>query len=101
MKKLDGSKKCLWIKEDQEECRRCRSLISLWCRGESESLDKMSGGGSGASSGPGEIVWVKCGTLYWPGTVQDPDQLPQDVKESLLEEKKPPKLIVKFFNEDG
>ena len=67
------------------------------------NLGKMSSASSSFASafGPDQIVWVKCGTLFWPGTVQDPNKLPEDVKEAVQEEKKPPKLIVKFFNEDG
>lgn len=45
----------------------------------------------------GEIVWVKLGSLWWPGQVVGNDKVPPDVLESF---RKPPIAIVKFFEED-
>ncbi|XP_074033588.1 uncharacterized protein isoform X2 [Leptinotarsa decemlineata] len=44
----------------------------------------------------GDIVWVKLGPSWWPGEVKDPEKLPPDIDDF----KKPPLVIVKFFDED-
>ncbi|VEN47691.1 unnamed protein product [Callosobruchus maculatus] len=44
----------------------------------------------------GEIVWVKLGPSWWPGEVKDLGSLPEDVATF----KKPPLVVVKFFDED-
>nr|CAH7728862.1 unnamed protein product [Callosobruchus chinensis] len=44
----------------------------------------------------GEIVWVKLGPSWWPGEVKDIGSLPEDVATF----KKPPLVVVKFFEED-
>lgn len=44
----------------------------------------------------GDIVWVKLGPSWWPGEVKDMDKLPPEV----VDFKKPPLVIVKFFDED-
>ena len=49
----------------------------------------------------GAVVWVKCGALFWPGRIVGDDNVTDDLRESLKEEKRKPALIVKFFNEDG
>ncbi len=74
---------------------------------------------------PGSILWVKCGTLHWPAQVcneeicifchgfdvtgslttrsqvQKDSDLDEEVLEAIQSEKKKPKLVVKFFDEDG
>jgi PWWP domain len=49
----------------------------------------------------GDIVWVKCGTLFWPAKVVDYDKLPEEIKEDFPEGNEKPKTIAKFFDEDG
>lgn len=49
---------------------------------------------------PGDVIWVKCGQLFWPAQVQDYAKLPDDVKAD-LDEDNLPKVIAKFFDEDG
>lgn len=43
----------------------------------------------------GDIVWVKLGSTWWPAEVKSSGNLPSEV-----EFKKPPLVIVKFFEED-
>ncbi|XP_047003934.1 mucin-17-like isoform X1 [Schistocerca americana] len=45
----------------------------------------------------GDVVWVKLGSCWWPGEVQDITKLPEEVREDLRRD-----LIaaVKFFDED-
>lgn len=45
----------------------------------------------------GEVVWVKLGSSWWPGEVKNVEELPSEV----LDFKKPPLVIVKFFDEDS
>ncbi|XP_018561445.1 titin [Anoplophora glabripennis] len=45
----------------------------------------------------GEVVWVKLGSSWWPGEVKNAEELPSEV----LDFKKPPLVIVKFFDEDS
>ncbi|PSN51401.1 hypothetical protein C0J52_04462 [Blattella germanica] len=45
----------------------------------------------------GDVVWVKLGSCWWPGSVKDVDQLPEEILVSL---KKKPIAAVKFFQED-
>jgi len=49
----------------------------------------------------GDVIWVKCGKLFWPAKVLSRDELPDDVKEDLDSETKQPKVIAKFFDEEG
>ena len=49
----------------------------------------------------GDVVWVKCGTLFWPATVVDYKNLPEEIKEDFPEGNEKPKTIAKFFDEDG
>ena len=56
---------------------------------------------SSSDFSPGQVIWVKCGQLFWPALVQSFDELPPDVKEDFDGEKKLPKVIAKFFDEDG
>lgn len=46
----------------------------------------------------GDIVWVKLGSCWWPGEVQNLDDLPADW---LTDFKKPPLAAIKFFDEDN
>ena len=46
----------------------------------------------------GDLVWCKCGGLFWPGIVQDIESLPSEISEGFL---KIPRVVVKFFDEDG
>ncbi|XP_060527328.1 titin-like isoform X2 [Cylas formicarius] len=46
----------------------------------------------------GDIVWVKLGGCWWPGVVKNLEDLPEDL---LKEFKKPPLVVVKFFDEDS
>ena len=41
------------------------------------------------------------GQLFWPAKVMSPVDLPEDVKEDLAAETKQPKVIAKFFDEEG
>ncbi len=50
---------------------------------------------------PGAVVWVKCGQAYWPSKVVGEADWDEELRESIRQEKKKPKLVVKFFNEDG
>ncbi|XP_066137386.1 microtubule-associated protein futsch-like isoform X2 [Euwallacea fornicatus] len=45
----------------------------------------------------GDIVWVKLSAYWWPGEVKLEEDLPSDLAKDF---KKPPLLIVKFFEED-
>jgi len=45
-----------------------------------------------------DVVWCKCGGLFWPGEVRGIDSLPKEIREGFL---KTPKVVVKFFDEDG
>jgi hypothetical protein len=46
----------------------------------------------------GEAVWCKCGGLFWPGEVKGLASLPEEIREGFL---KMPRVVVKFFDEDG
>jgi hypothetical protein len=48
----------------------------------------------------GAIVWSKCGSHFWPGTILDFDSLDEEIREDFPEGKKP-LFVVKFFDEDG
>lgn len=45
----------------------------------------------------GDIVWVKLSSYWWPGEVKNEEDLPSDLIKDF---KKPPLVIVKFFEED-
>ncbi|KAF5286651.1 hypothetical protein FQR65_LT12482 [Abscondita terminalis] len=45
----------------------------------------------------GDVVWVKLGSCWWPGEVQDLDKIPEDSRDAF---KKPIIAAVKFFDED-
>jgi len=45
-----------------------------------------------------DVVWCKCGGLFWPGEVQGLNSLPEEIREGFL---KTPRVVVKFFEEDG
>ena len=47
-----------------------------------------------------DVVWVKCGQLFWPAQVESFDDLPSDIKQD-FDQNKLPKVIAKFFDEDG
>lgn len=49
----------------------------------------------------GDVVWVKLGSLWWPGLVHDYDSLPEDIKADTQAFKKQPIAFVKFFQEDN
>jgi len=50
----------------------------------------------------GDVVWVKCGPLFWPAQVVDFEKLPQEVRdEDFTEDGNKPVVIAKFFGEDG
>ena len=49
----------------------------------------------------GSILWVKCGQVHWPGKFVAEKDYSADLKESLKAEKRKPKFVVKFFDEDG
>uniref|UniRef100_A0A8D9DWZ6 PWWP domain-containing protein n=1 Tax=Cacopsylla melanoneura TaxID=428564 RepID=A0A8D9DWZ6_9HEMI len=49
----------------------------------------------------GDVVWVKLGSLWWPGLVHDYDSLPEDVKADTQAFKKKPIAYVKFFQEEN
>ncbi|XP_050303439.1 titin-like [Anthonomus grandis grandis] len=46
----------------------------------------------------GDIVWVKLSGCWWPGEVKNQADLPSDLVSDF---KKPPLVIVKFFDEDS
>jgi len=46
----------------------------------------------------GDVVWCKCGGLFWPGEVQSLESLPKEIQMGFV---KTPKVVVKFFDEDG
>lgn len=46
----------------------------------------------------GDTVWVKLSSYWWPGEVINEEDLPEDL---LSDFKKPPVVIVKFFDEDS
>ncbi len=51
---------------------------------------------------PSSLIWVKCGALFWPAQVVDTEaEEHKDLREDLRAEKRQPKLVAKFFNEDG
>ena len=45
-----------------------------------------------------EVVWCRCGGLFWPGEVRSLDSLPEDIRDGFT---KTPLVVVKFFDEDG
>ena len=45
-----------------------------------------------------EVVWCRCGGLFWPGEVRSMESLPPEIREGFT---KTPLLVVKFFDEDG
>jgi hypothetical protein len=49
----------------------------------------------------GDVVWVKCGPLFWPAVVVDFNKLPPEVKEDFPVGSTKPLIVAKFFNEDG
>ncbi|KAI5695554.1 hypothetical protein M8J76_007029 [Diaphorina citri] len=49
----------------------------------------------------GDVVWVKLGSLWWPGLVHDYDSLPEDIKADTQAFKKQPIAYVKFFQEEN
>ena len=53
---------------------------------------------SDRSYGHQEVVWCRCGGLFWPGEVRSLDSLPADIRDGFL---KTPLVVVKFFDEDG
>ncbi len=68
-------------------------------------LAKMSS--SSGSCDPGDpyghdaLLWVKCGQLFWPSQAVGKDHWDQELKDSIAGEKRKPKVVVKFFNEEG
>ncbi|XP_030755685.1 titin-like isoform X2 [Sitophilus oryzae] len=46
----------------------------------------------------GDVVWVKLSGFWWPAEVKNPEDMPEDI---LSQFKKPPLVIVKFFDEDS
>jgi len=46
----------------------------------------------------GDVVWCKCGGLFWPGEVKGLSSLPEEIREGFL---RMPLVVVKFFDEDG
>ena len=46
----------------------------------------------------GDVVWCKCGGLFWPAEVQSLESLPAEIREGFV---KTPKVVVKFYDEDG
>jgi len=48
----------------------------------------------------GAIVWSKCGSHFWPGTILDFNSLDEEIREDFPEGKEP-LFVVKFFDEDG
>jgi hypothetical protein len=46
----------------------------------------------------GEVVWVKWGSVWWPGEVWSSSRVPEDIITSL---RKPVIAFVKFFQEDS
>ncbi|CAB4062729.1 CHD1 [Lepeophtheirus salmonis] len=89
-------------------------LSDIWCAGKSKRARKEERDVAARAESelgcvdeaadeldPGGVVWVKCGTHYWPGEVKAFDDLPQHVKKDFDPEDEKPKLIVKFFDEDG
>ena len=53
---------------------------------------------SDPSYGHQEVVWCRCGGLFWPGEVRSIESLPADIRDGFL---KTPLVVVKFFDEDG
>ena len=53
---------------------------------------------SGKGFEHGDVVWCKCGGLFWPGEVQAVESLPKEIRDGFA---KTPKVVVKFFDEDG
>ena len=53
--------------------------------------------GSDSTFKGGDVVWVKCGALFWPAQVLDFADLPKDVRDDFGDNPKP-KTIAKFFN---
>ena len=53
---------------------------------------------SGKGFKHGDVVWCKCGGLFWPGEVQSVESLPKEIRDGFA---KTPKVVVKFFDEDG
>ena len=48
----------------------------------------------------GSVIWIKCGQLHWPAEVLGFDSLPKNVKDD-FEDTALPKVVAKFFDEDG
>lgn len=51
-----------------------------------------------SSYNDGEVVWVKWGSVWWPGEVHDKERVPEDMTSSL---RKPVIAFVKFLQEDS
>jgi len=45
-----------------------------------------------------EVVWCKCGGLFWPAEVRSLESLPVEIREGFLWM---PRVVVKFFEEEG
>ena len=45
-----------------------------------------------------DIVWCRCGGLFWPGQVRSLESLPEEIRDGFI---KTPLVVVKFFDEDG
>jgi len=45
-----------------------------------------------------DLVWCKCGGLFWPAEAKSLESLPEEIREGFLWM---PKVVVKFFGEDS
>ena len=48
----------------------------------------------------GDVIWIKFGQLHWPAEILAFDSLPKSIKDD-FEGRSPPKVVAKFFDEDG
>lgn len=61
---------------------------------------KMANTSSESRFKPGNVLWIKFGQLHWPAEVLAFDSLPQTIKDD-FKDRIAPKVVAKFFDEDG
>ena len=75
-------------------------LVAVLAEGTTCLPIKMANSSSESRFKAGNVIWIKCGQLHWPAEVIAFESLPKDVQDD-FEDGSPPKVVAKFFDEDG